>query len=234
MKRLVIFDLDGTLVDSRATMEAAFLQAYAETVGQGDPPLEDFFGLLGESFPRILEVLDLPMAMWEPFRAASRARAGEIRLYPGLLRLCELLRRGGCRLAILTGKDRERTVELLDRLAVLHLFDTVVTSSDGLPAKPDPEAVLAICDRLAVPPELTVMVGDAAFDVLAGKRAGVRTVACGWGIGTPEGLREAGPDESVDSVADLERALDTWRAGSAGAPRSVVIGGGRAVGGGHE
>lgn len=208
--RLVIFDLDGTLIDSKPVMVRAFRMAYAAVVGRGEPPVEAFLRLLGAPFPEILAQLGLPARMYEPFRAASRAGVDRIRVHDDVLTACEAVRDAGWRTAVYTGKDRERTVEILDRLGLWRLCDGVAVGDDPQRGKPAPDGVYQLCRTLAADPANTVVVGDSALDVLAGRAAGARTVGCLWGIGTEEELRTAGADEVVADAAELPTALARW------------------------
>ena len=112
--KLVIFDLDGTLIDSRHVMTVSFRQAYAETVGPGEAPVEEFLKRLGKPFPDILEELALPGAMYEVFRRLSSARVADVLTLPGAIEACHQLREIGIASALITGKDRRRTLEILD------------------------------------------------------------------------------------------------------------------------
>ena len=215
---VVIFDLDGTVIDSRRVMEAAFRAAYLQEVGAGEPPLDGFFGLLGESFPRILETLGLPASMYEPFRAQSRARLSEIALCEGAVEVCDRLLEAGVTLAVLTGKDRERTLEILDRFALRDRFSAIATGSDGFRPKPAPDGVLLLCRELDVSPEATAVVGDGMFDVLAGKRAGTWTVGCTWGMASTAALASAGADVVVDTSSELLEVLGRWLEETADSP----------------
>jgi 3-amino-5-hydroxybenzoic acid synthesis related protein len=211
---LVVFDLDGTLVDSRSVMEAAFRSAYRQTVGNAEPPLAEFFELLGDDFPNILNALSLPLSMWEPFRQASRERIGGLSVFDGIPDVLGWLRGERIACGLLTGKDRDRTLEILDRLALSSYFDAVVTSSDGLPAKPRPDGLLHLCRVLRSSPEATVMVGDSSHDMAAAREAGVMAIGCDWGIGRPASLLPAGCLAIASSPGELGQLLRSWYAGA--------------------
>ncbi|TDB82242.1 HAD family hydrolase [Micromonospora sp. KC721] len=209
--RLVVFDLDGTLIDSKPVMVHAFRTAYAEVVGRGEAPVDSFLRLLGAPFPEILARLGLPHQMYEPFRAASRAGIEHIRAHEDVLTVCEAVRDAGCRTAIYTGKDRERTVEILDRFGLWRLCDGIAVGDDPQAGKPAPDGVYQLCRTLAADPVDTVVVGDSALDMQAGRAAGAGTVGCLWGIGTEEELRSAGADVVVADPLQLQTALARWR-----------------------
>jgi len=197
-------------------MVAAFREAYAQTVGAGEPPVRSFLDLVGDSFPNILNALGLPPEMWEPFRAASRRRVGELSLFDGMLDVCRKLRRHGIPLAVLTGKDRERTVEVLERLGCADLFSVLATCSDGFDAKPSPAGIYRIAEKLRVPPRRICTVGDAAHDVVAANRAGAWAIGCAWGTAGEQTLRDAGAHLIVHDPKALMAALDEWLGTAAG------------------
>lgn len=157
----IVFDLDGTLIDSRDAMVAAFAAAFRRTVGAGPAPVGEFLALQGKRFDEILAALGLPVAMWEPFIEESRLRVDSVPVIPGVQALLERLVAGGYQLALLTGKDRGRTDELLAALGLSAFFSAVVTSTDGLPTKPAPDAVWAILELLECDPRRACLVGDA-------------------------------------------------------------------------
>jgi 3-amino-5-hydroxybenzoic acid synthesis related protein len=208
--RLVVFDLDGTVVDSKPVMLAAFRDAYFQVVGTGEVPIDEFLRLLGAPFPTILARLGLPPAMYEVFRAHARRGVHRIALHEEVVAACTAARRLGCRTAIWTGKDRERTFEILDRFAVTTRFDGVVAGDDPGPGKPAPDGILRLCLTLAADPARTVVVGDSVLDIEAGLAAGARTLGCLWGIGNRDELASAGAHALVGSPAALWPTLLGW------------------------
>jgi HAD superfamily hydrolase (TIGR01509 family) len=130
--------------------------------------------------------------MWEPFIEESRLRVESVPVMPGVPALLERLVAGGHKLALLTGKDRSRTDELLAALGLSGFFSAVVTSTDGLPTKPAPDAVWAILELLECDPRRACMVGDAPVDIEAATAAGIYAIGVSWGIGSAAALSQAG------------------------------------------
>lgn len=211
----IVFDLDGTLIDSRDAMVAAFAAAFRRTVGAGPAPVGEFLALQGKRFDEILAALGLPVAMWEPFIEESRLRVNSVPVIPGVQALLERLVAGGYQLALLTGKDRGRTDELLAALGLSAFFSAVVTSTDGLPTKPAPDAVWAILELLGCDPRRACMVGDAPADIEAATAAGIYAIGVGWGIGSAAALSQAGAIAVLTSPDDLDPCLEDcafgWR-----------------------
>ena len=130
VRHAVIFDLDGVVVDSFAVMSEAFAIAYAEVVGDGPAPFEEYRRHLGRYFPDIMRIMDLPLEMEEPFVRESYRLAGEVEVFDGVTELLVTLRARGLRLAIATGKSGPRARSLLDDLGLLPFFEHVIGSDE--------------------------------------------------------------------------------------------------------
>jgi pyrophosphatase PpaX len=202
----VLFDLDGTLIDSGEIILSSFRHA-TKTVLAREIPDEVLAAAVGGS------------NIYEQMRAFDEERVDElVRVYrehneplhddlvafEGIERVLGRLKSEGRRLGIVTAK-RRRTVDLA--FAILPLeryFDTIVTAEQTQHHKPHPEPVLAALERLGSSPDEAAFVGDSPFDMGAGKAAGVFTVAVSWGkIHSVERLLEAGADAVVHSPAEL-------------------------------
>lgn len=103
--RAVVFDLDGVIVDSSAVMREAFSIAYAEVVGDGPAPFEEYNRHMGRYFPDIMRLMGLPLEMEEPFVRESYRMAHLVPLFPGVRETLEELHTRGIRMAIATGKS---------------------------------------------------------------------------------------------------------------------------------
>lgn len=199
----VIFDLDGVLVDSFDVMRQAFATAYAEVVGDGEPPFEEYSRHLGRYFPDIMKIMGLPPGMEEPFVRESYRLAPRVRLFDGVSDTLRALRRRGHRLAVATGKSGPRARSLLGRLGVLPMFDHVIGSDEVAHPKPAPDIVLRALDLLGVRPWEAMMVGDAVTDLASARGAAVTAVAALWGESDEAGLLSARPDAVLRKPADL-------------------------------
>ncbi|WP_459010017.1 HAD-IA family hydrolase [Streptomyces aculeolatus] len=201
---MVVFDLDGVLVNSFPVMRKAFTVAYEEVVGDGrTPPFAEYERHLGRYFPDIMRIMGLPPEMEGPFVRESYRRAHEIPLFDGVPELLTELRARGFRLAVATGKSGERARSLLDVLGVLAFFDHVVGSDEVARAKPAPDIVLRALQLLGADPEEALMLGDAETDIASARGAGVTAVAALWGESDDGELRAARPDAVLHSPAEL-------------------------------
>lgn len=175
----IIFDLDGTLLDSGLDFD---LMRAEMGLPQGRPILESLAGLPSTELDRCEAILHR-----HEFAGAERAKP-----LPGVVEFLEELEHRGVRRAIVTRNSRPITQAMLAKLPVS--FDPVITREDG-PVKPDPWAVHTICQAWQVSPQRVVMIGDYWFDIACGRAAGVRTV-----LYSPQPLKEDGHQTPPDLV----------------------------------
>ncbi|MER5363094.1 HAD-IA family hydrolase [Streptomyces sp. NPDC002785] len=212
-KSVIVFDLDGVLVDSTDVMREAFTIAYAEVVGDGPAPFEEYNRHLGRYFPDIMRIMDLPLAMEEPFVRESYRMAHLVPMFDGVPEMLHTLRERGFRLAVATGKSGPRARSLLEQLGVIGLFDHVIGSDEVARPKPAPDIVLHALDLLGAGPDSAVMVGDAVTDLASAHGAGVAALAALWGETDEAALLAAGPDAVLRKPGDL---LTLWPAAASG------------------
>lgn len=199
----IVFDLDGVLIDSEPLMRFAFEMVYRQYIDDGPAPIERYLEHMGESFPRIMDHLGLPHRLWQPYRELCQQHIARIQVFPDSRTLLTWAVEHGIKLAILTGKDRQRTLHLLEFFDLAQFFDVVIASDELSQPKPDPEGMWHALEALQCPPEAAVMVGDAVSDVVCAQRAGVRAIAVTWGI-KPERVQTlCQPDYIVHSWAEL-------------------------------
>lgn len=207
----VVFDLDGVLVDSFAVMQEAFAVAYAETVGDGEAPFEEYRKHLGRYFPDIMRIMGLPLAMEEPFVRESYRLAGQVQLFDGVRELLSDLTGLGVRMAVATGKSGPRARSLLDGLGVLPHFEHVIGSDEVERAKPAPDIVLHALELLATPARQAVMIGDATTDLAAARGADVAAVAATWGETDVDLLLAENPDAVVGTPGEVLTLVSSTR-----------------------
>ena len=202
----VLFDLDGTLVDSGAIILASFKHA-ARTVLARDVAEEQVAALVGGSNlheqMRVLSPAHVDELV-RVYREHNRPLHEELVAFEGVEELMETLSEQGRKLGIVTAKGRQ-TVDLA--FAVLSLeryFDAVVTADMTDRHKPDPAPVRKALELLESEPADAAFVGDSPYDIAAGRAAGVFTVAVSWGkIHPEERLRGAGADVLVHTPQEL-------------------------------
>jgi AHBA synthesis associated protein len=203
---VVLFDLDGVIIDSGPLMRYAFAESYRRVVGESAAPIERYLSYSGDSFLRIMDRMELPREMYPHFREISMRRLDMIRLFPGMRAVVEELAQH-VRLGIVTGKDSERTKQILEHVSLEGSFELAICSDMVRKPKPNPESVYTALEALHAEPSEAVMVGDAISDIVAARRASVPTVGVSWGMGTREHLAGVGADRLVDEPAELVPAV---------------------------
>ena len=209
MARLLVFDLDGTLVDSSRDIAAAANAAIGRVApGAPEIPLDAILSFVGEGARLLVERslrhagLDLPADEVLPVYLECYAERllDTTRLYAGVAEALDGL--AGTALAVLTNKPGDFSRSILEGLGVASRFARIWGAGDVATRKPDPEGLLRLMSDLGAGAEDTWMVGDSATDVGAGRAAGVRVAGVTWGF-HPGGLRAAGPDLLIDDPRDL-------------------------------
>ena len=205
--RLVIFDLDGTLIDSAEDIALHVGRVYRELKGK-DVPADEVKKNIGDGARSLLANFFQGQELEEALERFLRYYISEpvihTKPYEGVVDTLESLKERGILLAVATNKPHAITLEVLKRLKMFHYFDEVL-GADLLPEKkPSPLLLLEIAKRLEVPPELGLMVGDSENDILAGRRAGMLTAHARWGYKAPQ----SPPDYHLDNPKELLRLID--------------------------
>jgi pyrophosphatase PpaX len=205
--RIVLFDLDGTLIDSGAIILASMQHAVRTVLGREMPPAELQMSIGGQGIVAQMTAIDPDHVdeLLDAYREHNDGLHETLEAFDELLALLPGLKAEGRLLGIVTAK-RHRTVDLaLDRFpALASAFDVVVGFEDTSRHKPDPEPVLLALEKLGGTPEEAVYVGDSPFDIGAAKAAGVFAVAVGWGgIHPDERLLAEEPDAFVQTPEEL-------------------------------
>lgn len=195
--KAILFDLDGVIIDSMPAMREAFKRAYREVIDvtADDDSLEPLFKrycqYLGYAFYEIMDILELPHSMYEPFVRHSAEFKDRVLINEGILQTLQELHASSIKLTVATGKDGYRARDLLDLLDITKYIDIVTGSDEVTRGKPAPDMLISQMNTLGVTADETIMVGDSPADITAGKAAGVTTVGVSWGYGSREDLSSA-------------------------------------------
>lgn len=205
--RLIIFDLDGTLIDSKYDIAAAVNLTLGDLDLPTLPP-EKIFTFVGDGVKRLLRlsVGEANEARYEEalriFREHYLAHCLDTtQLYPGLDQLFD--GRDTRMKALATNKSLEYTLRITEGLKIKDLFAAIEGPLDQSDLKPDPGMLLRIMDRLSVRPEEAVLVGDSTNDVRAAQAAGVSACAVGYGYGNRDKVSALNPDYHCEKPGDL-------------------------------
>ena len=211
MPRLIVFDCDGTLVDSEHIIVAAAERAFV-ACGLAPPAPADVHAIIGLSLELAVKVLQPDAApalhdrLVDEYRVAWRAlRAAGVSepLYPDARRVLEELDRRGHLLAVATGKSRPGLLQVLEHHRLTHLF---VEPADRRP--PPEQAASRACSRrrcaeTGSAPEETLMVGDTSYDMTMAQAAGARAIGVAWGYHPVEALAAAGAATILERFGEL-------------------------------
>jgi phosphoglycolate phosphatase len=217
MRRLAIFDVDGTLVDSQGHIHAAMGETFA-AAGLPEPDRAAVRSIIGLSLPvAIARLAGRPAPdLVEPYKAAYvglAATAGSAEaapLFPGALEALAALEARGIVLGIATGKSRRGLGVVLETHGLGGLFETVQVADDH-PSKPHPSMIEAALAETGA--EAAVMIGDTVFDMDMAVAAGVPALGVAWGYHAEAALREAGAARVLHDYGDLVPALEAlWGA----------------------
>lgn len=210
--RAVVFDLDGTLVDSAPDIMTA-LNATLATEGVAAFDIERVKTMVGGGSRRLIERalaaralaadgtrMDRLVLIFE--RIYTDKPCQDTRIFPGAIALMDALAGSGVRLGMCTNKPGAVTLRLLEALDLTRRFGAVVTGSDGLAKKPDAAMLEATFSRLGCKAEDGVMIGDSAADVGCARAAGCPVVLVSFGY-THEPARTLGADAVVDAYDEI-------------------------------
>jgi phosphoglycolate phosphatase len=199
-----IFDLDGTLMDSAADICGAQREVLAAAGYQGD--ISDAFlrGYIGRHLIDLFGDLGFPPNRMDPMVDHYRslyAQQGHARtqVYPGVASMLAAL---GGRKSTATTKGSDSTRAILTQFGLLPHFDHI-QGTDGFPAKPEPDVILASITGLGAQPQDCLFIGDSPQDMEAGRKAGVQTCAVRWGYGDHRAMAQWSPNFWIDAPCEL-------------------------------
>ncbi len=219
--RLVVFDVDGTLIDSQDFIMAAMMRAF-EGMGVALPSRTKVLSTIGLSLEQAIdrmvpglgtEALTEAASLYkQAFVSLHKESGGEAEapLYPGARQALESLHGlDEVLLGVATGKAKRG----LDHVCKVHDFDQFFVTrqtADGHPSKPHPSMLTATLAETGVKAAHAVMIGDTSYDIEMGRAAGFRTIGVTWGYHKAEDLQEAGADVLINNFSALRPALEKF------------------------
>ncbi len=209
---LIIYDCDGTLVDSAALIIESMSRAFGD-LGLVVPDQDAIRRVVGLSLTSAISRLQPDTDMDGLHRIANAYKGAfavtkfepefDQPLYPGARDCVRAMREKGAKTAIATGKSRKGLAHVLERHEMHELFDALITADDAQ-SKPHPEMIELLQWECDAQSERTVMIGDTSFDIEMGKAAKAYAVGVSWGNHPAEELTQAGADVVLDEFAALE------------------------------
>ncbi|MCI4678396.1 HAD-IA family hydrolase [Rhodoblastus acidophilus] len=218
--KLIIFDIDGTLVDSQNCIVEAQRRAFAALGLPAPPTREKALSVVGlslvEAFDALTEGRGPSKELADAYKAAWMQLRGESRIedrcpvYPGVEEfLRQMSRRDDCRLGVATGKSRAGVDRLFDAYGWRDMFATVQTADDA-PSKPAPDMFNRALAETSMTARDACMVGDTVFDMRMARSAGAHAIGVGWGYHPHEKLTKAGAVTIADNLDALRVQLDEF------------------------
>ncbi|MHB1127310.1 MAG: HAD family hydrolase [Bacillota bacterium] len=209
----IIFDLDGVIIDSGPDIaNAANLvlghfglaelpsEKIVSFIGGGVEPL--VYKCLGEKNDKLYEQA---LPLFKQFYKENCCK--DTKLYPGVAEILHYYNKMGKKMTIATNKTEAITEQILQGLGVMHFFQIIVGPDSLTKRKPDPEGILCILQQTGSAKDKSVIIGDSATDVAAGKAAGIITGAAAYGFGSISDLENEKPDFTIKKAAELVQYL---------------------------
>jgi pyrophosphatase PpaX len=212
MTDAVLFDWDGTLLDSREALLRAWHGASENVLGRRFPatPEEEhviFTQPGSRAFPYAAGDAERAELLAAAFQREYEDSGRLVRAFPGVVGMLRRLRESGLRVGVVTSKSRRRYEADAERIGVIELVGAAICQEDCRVHKPDPAPVLLALERLGAEPPAAVMVGDTPVDLAAGAAAGAEVVGVSWGASDASALSEAGASAVAGSADELVELL---------------------------
>ncbi len=212
MKKAVIFDLDGTLSDSIASIKYCGDRALAP-FGYGPFSEKEYMYFVGDGAANLVKRaltaagdselvhFEEAFSLYKEYFAVDCMY--QVKPYDGIRELLTALKEQGLKITVLSNKPHDQTIDVIETLFGKNYFDMIQGQKDGLPIKPDPSGVFAILQELSLTAEDILYLGDTATDMKTGKGAGAFTVGALWGFREREELEQANADAIITNPLEL-------------------------------
>lgn len=210
--KAVIFDWDGTIIKSRKANFHAFKKLHDELNLNSVFTMKEFLDWYSPNWYMIYEKMGIPEEEWPRANELWRKSYPQNKssLFPNSARILANLKSRRFKIGLATSGDEKRVVSELKRKGIFRIFDIVICG-DHVPIeeqKPSPRQIILAMKKLNIKPKDAAYVGDTSFDVLAGKNAGVKTVALAGGLHPVDKLRNSNPDLLVHNWNELENKIE--------------------------
>lgn len=214
MKKLVIFDLDGTLLNTITDIGKACNYAL-ESMGMAPHPIQAYGFMVGNGVRNLMakahpdadeETLDKLLSKFKEYY--DQHCLDNTKPYPGILDLLKTLKEKGVAAAVASNKYQEATSKIISGCFPEYNFVAVEGQREGRHRKPDPSIVFSILEKFPVPKKEVLYVGDSAIDVETAKRACVESIGVSWGFRPATELRRANADFVVDAPSEILSHLE--------------------------
>jgi len=211
MINTILFDFDGTIINTNDVIIEAWQYTYRHFLGHEKPVnhIERSFGeplliTMEREFPGVPAIESAAI-----YRNRQAEKAGElVKLFPGVVEMLKAVKEAGYKTCVVTSRTRETTLGYMNQFGIAHYFDELVSCDDTTIHKPNPEPALMGLAKVDAKAEEAVMVGDSPYDMLCANNAGVKTVLVEWRAkGNDEKLKECQVDYIIEKPMDLLEVL---------------------------
>ena len=209
--KTVLFDNDGTLVDTYDMILASFRHATQDVLGRQFTEAQ-YMAKVGQ--PLVTQMWDFTSdadeheRLLKSYRAHNEATHDQlVKAFPGIVEQLAKLKAAGFSMGVVTSKMHALAWRGLEVVGAAPYFDCLVGADDCDKHKPDPAPIALGCKRMNVAPEACIYVGDSPFDIAAGNAASCKTIAVTWGVFDEARLAAEGPTTIVRSVDDLAETI---------------------------
>ncbi|OIK16379.1 pyrophosphatase PpaX [Bacillus sp. MUM 116] len=201
----LLFDLDGTLIDTNELIIATYLHTL-EKYYPNKYKREDVLPFMGPTLHEAFSTVDPDrveemILEYRTFNLANHDLL--VKEFPNVLETIQTLKEKGYKLGIVTTKKHDVSLKGLRLMKLEEYFDVIVAMDHVTKVKPDPEPIFKALEQINSTPEETIMVGDNFHDILAGKNAGTKTAGVAWTIKGRDYLAKYEPDYMLENMADL-------------------------------
>jgi len=207
----ILFDYDGTLMDTDDIIIDAWQYTYRKMTGEElavETILKDFGEALRDTMSKYFsgDQLEEAIEIHRVFQTDTYLE--KIRMFPGTPELIHELKERGYRVAVVTSRRKPTTVMGLEKFELMDVLDCIVTADETEKHKPDPEPVLFALKSLNCQPEEAIMVGDTVMDMGCGRAAGVKTVLTTWAKAAQYQKMNVSPDFRINAAEELWNVLE--------------------------
>lgn len=203
----VVFDLDGTLMQSNGTIYQSMIKTLKEFNIHHNISLKDFNTKIGYHFKDIFQDFDVVVPNFEAFIEKYKSYyfdfIDDTYLFENVHEILAFLQSKNYFLSLLTTKSQDQADKVIEYFKLNNYFSIILGRNTGVPLKPAPDALLNICAVSGIPPEQTLMVGDTELDIQCGKNAGSLTCAVDYGYRNKEILKKEEPDFIISNIKEL-------------------------------
>lgn len=204
---LIVFDLDGTLIQSDKTIYHSALSALNELNIPYDFTETEFNSVIGHHFKDMFSSLRLGIKDLDEFINVYKSYYYKFIdlsvFYPNVIEVLETLKKQNYKIALLTTKMQDQADRILSHFEIDKYFDLIMGRRKDIGHKPSPEPLQIICNELKTKPGNTIIVGDTDMDIQCGKNAGAFTCAVTFGYRNRDQLEKEEPDYIIDNMENL-------------------------------